>query len=97
MYVAVVTDHVLLFGAGSFQNGQHFLSFGTSAWIAGTSDRVFLDKEKTLICFGHVITGKYMPCGTMQAAGSSYSIFAERFVKKRKKLQKRRENLCTRY
>mgnify|MGYP000694795917 FL=1 len=49
------------------------MSYGTSAWIAGTSDEVFLDKEKTLICFGHVIPGKYMPCGTMQAAGSSYS------------------------
>lgn len=60
-------------GAGSIESGQNFLSFGTSAWIAGTSDEMFLDKEKTLICFGHVITGKYMPCGTMQAAGSSYS------------------------
>lgn len=50
-----------------------FLSYGTSAWIAGTSDEVFLDKDRTLICFGHVIPGKYMPCGTMQAAGSSYS------------------------
>ncbi|EEG74380.1 xylulokinase [[Clostridium] hylemonae] len=60
-------------GAGSIEKGQMFLSFGTSAWIAGTSEEVFLDKEKTLICFGHVIPGKYMPCGTMQAAGSSYS------------------------
>ncbi len=60
-------------GAGSIDNGQMFLSFGTSAWIAGTSDKMFLDKERTLICFGHVIPGKYMPCGTMQAAGSSYS------------------------
>ena len=60
-------------GAGSIEEGQMFLSYGTSAWIAGTSDEVFLDKEKTLICFGHVIPGKYMPCGTMQAAGSSYS------------------------
>ncbi len=60
-------------GAGSIEKGQMFLSFGTSAWIAGTSDEVFLDKDKTLICFGHVIPGKYMPCGTMQAAGSSYS------------------------
>lgn len=60
-------------GAGSIKDGQMFLSFGTSAWIAGTSDEVFLDKDKTLICFGHVIPGKYMPCGTMQAAGSSYS------------------------
>ncbi len=60
-------------GAGSIKDGQMFLSFGTSAWIAGTSDEVFLDKDKTLICFGHVVPGKYMPCGTMQAAGSSYS------------------------
>lgn len=60
-------------GAGSIRDGQMFLSFGTSAWIAGTSDQVFLDRERTLICFGHVIQGKYMPCGTMQAAGSSYS------------------------
>lgn len=72
-------------GAGSFQNGQHFLSFGTSAWIAGTSDRVFLDKEKTLICFGHVITGKYMPCGTMQAAGSSYSYIRRALCKEEEK------------
>lgn len=60
-------------GAGSIQQGQMFLSFGTSAWIAGTSDRVDLDSGKTLIGFGHVVPGKYMPCGTMQAAGSSYS------------------------
>ena len=26
-----------------------------------------------LFCFAHVIPGKYMPCGTMQAAGSSYA------------------------
>lgn len=60
-------------GAGSIQNGQMFLSFGTSAWIAGTSDTVKLDSGRTLIGFGHVVPGKYMPCGTMQAAGSSYS------------------------
>ena len=60
-------------GAGCVEDGQLFLSFGTSAWIAGTSGRVELDREKTLIGFGHVVPGKYMPCGTMQAAGSSYS------------------------
>lgn len=60
-------------GAGSIEKGQMFLSFGTSAWIAGTSDEVILDSEQMLICFGHVIPGKYMPCGTMQAAGSAYS------------------------
>ncbi|MCD7818511.1 MAG: FGGY-family carbohydrate kinase [Lachnospiraceae bacterium] len=60
-------------GAGSIKNGQMFLSYGTSAWIAGTSDQMFMDSGKTLICFGHVIPGMCMPCGTMQAAGSSYA------------------------
>ena len=64
-------------GAGSIENGQMFFSFGTSAWIAGTSDKMFLDKDRTLICFGHVIPGKCMPCGTMQAAGSSYAYIRE--------------------
>lgn len=64
-------------GAGCVEDGQLFLSFGTSAWIAGTSGRVELDREKTLIGFGHVVPGKYMPCGTMQAAGSSYSYIRE--------------------
>lgn len=46
-------------------------------WHLGMDRRnfreVFLDKDRTLICFGQLIPGKYMPCGTMQAAGSSYS------------------------
>ena len=64
-------------GAGCIHDGQLFSSFGTSAWIAGTSREKFIDEEKACMCFGHVIPGRYMPCGTMQAAGSSYS-----FIKK---------------
>ncbi|MCD7957592.1 MAG: FGGY-family carbohydrate kinase [Lachnospiraceae bacterium] len=60
-------------GAGSIADGQMFLSYGTSAWIAGTADEVFMDSRKSLICFAHVIPGKCMPCGTMQSAGSSYA------------------------
>lgn len=73
-------------GAGSIKNGQMFLSYGTSAWIAGTSDEVFLDKDRTLICFGHVIPGKYMPCGTMQAAGSSYSYIRHALCKEEERV-----------
>ena len=57
-------------GAGSTENGQMFLSYGTSAWIAGTSDEVFLDKDRTLICFGHVIPGNIclvVPCRQQEA------------------------------
>lgn len=75
-------------GAGSIEDGQMFLSFGTSSWIAGTSDEVFLDSGKTLICFGHVIPGKYMPCGTMQAAGSSYSYIKNALCEEEEKAAK---------
>ena len=68
-----------------------FLSYGTSAWIAGTSDEVFLDRDKTLICFGHVIPGKYMPCGTMQAAGSSYAYIRQALCKEEEKRAEKEE------
>ncbi len=60
-------------GAGCVQDNALFATFGTSAWIGGTSKQIFEDKDRILMCFAHVIPGKYMPCGTMQAAGSSYS------------------------
>lgn len=60
-------------GAGCVEANQMFMSLGTSAWIGGTTNEVFLDKEKVLFCFAHVIPGCYMPCGTMQGAGSSYT------------------------
>lgn len=60
-------------GAGCVKDDELFATFGTSAWIGGTSKQIFEDEDRILMCFAHVIPGKYMPCGTMQAAGSSYS------------------------
>ncbi|MBC5659163.1 xylulokinase [Anaerosacchariphilus sp. NSJ-68] len=60
-------------GAACIGDGEFYLTFGTSAWIGGTTTEPFIDKDKTVFCFAHVIPGKYMPCGTMQAAGSSYA------------------------
>ena len=60
-------------GAGCIDENQMFLTFGTSAWIGGTTAGKFLDEEQIFFCFAHVIPGKYMPCGTMQSAGSSYA------------------------
>ncbi len=60
-------------GAACIRDGEFYLTFGTSAWIGGTTTEPFIDEDKTVFCFAHVIPGKYMPCGTMQAAGSSYS------------------------
>ena len=60
-------------GAACIRDGEFYLTFGTSAWIGGTTTEPFIDEEQTLFCFAHVIPGRYMPCGAMQAAGSSYS------------------------
>lgn len=60
-------------GAGCIHDNELFATFGTSAWIGGTTREKFLDEEKIFFCFANIIPGRYMPCGTMQAAGSSYS------------------------
>ncbi len=60
-------------GAGCIEEGKLFMTLGTSAWIGGTTKDVFLDEKKVIFCFAHVIPGKYMPCATMQAAGSAYN------------------------
>ena len=66
-------------GAGCVDAGEMFLCFGTSAWIAGTTDEKVLDDAKVCMCFAHVIPGKYVPCGTMQSAGSAYSYIKNTF------------------
>ena len=66
-------------GAGCTTPNHMFLTFGTSAWIGGTTPEVFLDSKKVLFCFAHVIPGQYMPCATMQAAGSAYSYIKNTF------------------
>ena len=71
-------------GAGCTENDQMFLSFGTSAWVGGTMEKKFLDEDKVLFCFAHVIPGKYMPCGTMQSAGSSYAYARNQFCQQEK-------------
>lgn len=60
-------------GAGCIQENEFYTTFGTSAWVAGVTGEKFLDDDKIFVCFANVISGKYMPCGAMQAAGSSYS------------------------
>ncbi|MGC4018527.1 MAG: xylulokinase [Muricomes sp.] len=60
-------------GAGCIHDDELFVTFGTSAWVGGTTKKKFLDEEKIFFCFANVIPGRYMPCGAMQAAGSSYS------------------------
>ncbi|MCF0132610.1 MAG: xylulokinase [Blautia sp.] len=75
-------------GAGCIEKNQMFCTFGTSAWIGGTTQHKFIDEDRVFFCFAHVIPDRYMPCGTMQSAGSSYAYvkntFCQEEVKKAK-------------
>ncbi|WP_208592117.1 xylulokinase [Gracilibacillus suaedae] len=57
-------------GAGITQIGDTFNYLGSSSWIAGVSDTPILDKQKRTFNFIHLDHAKYLPMGTMQAAGS---------------------------
>ena len=63
-------------GAGCVENDQFYLTYGTSAWIGGTTDQPVFDPDHCPFCFAHIIPNKYMPLGTMQAAGTSINISA---------------------
>lgn len=72
-------------GAGCIEDKQYYLTFGTSAWIGGTTKEAFLDEDKVLFTFAHVIPGYYAPTGTMQAAGASYSYIKKTFCNEESK------------
>lgn len=58
-------------GAKSISDNDVFCTIGTSAWCASTSDSPLYDNEERTFNFVHAIPGKYVPCGTMEAAGAS--------------------------
>lgn len=60
-------------GAGSVKEGVAYNYIGSSSWIALTTKQPVYDPEMRTFNFAHIIPGYISPCGTMQAAGSSYS------------------------
>ena len=60
-------------GAGSVAPGSAYLSLGTSAWVASTSEEPILDPEMRIVCWAHAVPGLYSPNATMQYACGSYS------------------------
>lgn len=60
-------------GAGSIEPGQAYSYLGSSAWIAVTSETPYFDPDMLTFNWAHAVPGMVTPCGTMQAAGNSYS------------------------
>jgi xylulokinase len=59
-------------GAGCVAPGKAYCCMGTSAWVAGTSEKPVLDDNRRIVCWAHAVPGMYSPNGTMQYAGGSY-------------------------
>ena len=59
-------------GAGCVEPGKAYCCLGTSAWVAGTSEKPVLDEGRRIVCWAHAVHGLYSPNGTMQYAGGSY-------------------------
>lgn len=68
-------------GAGSINNGDAYCCMGTSAWVAITSNRPVIDKQKTAMNLAHVIPGKLIPIGPMSSSGVAYQWGVDLFAK----------------
>jgi xylulokinase len=59
-------------GAGVIDAGQAYNVIGSSSWIGLATPKPILDPEMRTFTWAHVVPGMFSPCGTMQAAGTSY-------------------------
>lgn len=60
-------------GAGSVSEGKTYNCLGSSSWICTTSKTPIFDEEYRTFNWAHIVPGMIGPCGTMQAAGASFS------------------------
>ena len=64
-------------GAGVTMPGSAYCVMGSSAWISMASPEPVLDAQMRTFNWVHLDPNLYTPCGTMQAAGLSYSWFRD--------------------
>ncbi len=60
-------------GAGSIAEGKTYNCLGSSSWICTTSKAPIYDDQYRTFNWAHIVPGMIGPCGTMQAAGASFS------------------------
>jgi xylulokinase len=60
-------------GAGCIKEGTAYSIVGSSSWIALTTEKPIYDDQMRTFNWAHIVPGYVAPCGTMQAAGVSYS------------------------
>ena len=66
-------------GAGVVSEGSAYNVLGSSSWISLASKKPVFDPEMRTFTWIHLDPELYTPCGTMQAAGYSYSWYRNTF------------------
>lgn len=60
-------------GASCVKEGMAYTYIGSSSWISLCTSEPVFDREQRTFNWPHIVPGMYSPCGTMQAAGGSFS------------------------
>ena len=73
-------------GAGVVRPGRAYNVLGSSSWISLAAEKPLFDEEMRTFTWVHLDEKLYTPCGTMQAAGYSYSWFRDALGGEEKRL-----------
>jgi len=64
-------------GAGVVHPGNTYNVIGTSSWVSMAAEAPYFDDKMRTFTWVHLDKDLYTPCGTMQAAGYSYSWYKD--------------------
>lgn len=73
-------------GAGAVEEGDAYCVLGSSSWISRVDREPVFDRGLRTFNWIHLDPALYTPCGTMQAAGLSYSWYRDTFCGEEKEL-----------
>ena len=71
IFAGGVDNACMTLGAGCYQEGETYLSLGSSAWAACSSSSPNLDYKKKVYAWEHVVEGMYVPSCGIFSAGTS--------------------------
>ena len=60
-------------GASCVKEGMAYTYVGSSSWMSLCTTKPVFDTQQRTFNWPHIVPGMYSPCGTMQAAGASFS------------------------
>jgi len=75
VYCGGVDNSCMAVGAGNIKEGRVYLSLGSSAWIAVSSQKPIIDTSISPFIFDHVVPDMYTSATSIFSAGSSLNWF----------------------